>query len=79
MKVEDVIQEILLRLVDIVMNGGKAQKIIVSEKVMNMLKGITLMPRSVQYIDSVFYIADVPVEIGDTSFYPDKEIWFRIS
>lgn len=78
MKVEDVIQEILLRLVDIVMNGGKAQKIIVSEKVMNMLKGITLMPRSVQYIDSVFYIADVPVEMGDTSFGPDKDVWFRI-
>ena len=78
MKVEDVIQEILLRLVDIVMNGGKAKKIIVSEKVMNMLKGITLMPRSVQYTDSVFYIADVPVEMGDTSFYPDKDVWFRI-
>lgn len=78
MKVEDVIQEILLRLVDIVMNGGRAQKIIVSEKVMNMLNGITLMPRSVQYIDSVFYIADVPVEMGDTSFDPDKDIWFRI-
>ena len=78
MKVEDAIQEILLRLVDIVMNGGRAQKIIVSEKVMNMLKGITLMPRSVQYIDSVFYIADVPVEMGDISFDPDKDIWFRI-
>lgn len=79
MKVEDVIQEILLRLVDIVVQGSKPEKIIVSEKVMNMLKGITLMPRSVQYIDSVFYIADVPVEMGDTSFGPDKEIWFRIS
>lgn len=78
MKVEDVIQEILLRLVDVVMNDGKAEKIIVSEKVMNMLKGITLMPRSVQYIDSVFYIADVPVEMGDTSFDPDKDVWFRI-
>lgn len=78
MRVDDVIQEILLRLVDLVMNGGRAQKIIVSEKVMNMLKGITLMPRSVQYVDSVFYIADVPVEMGDTSFDTDKDIWFRI-
>ena len=78
MKVEDVIQEILLRLVDIVMNGGKAQKIIVSEKVMNMLKGITLMPRSVQYVDGVFYIADIPVEKGVTSYDPNKDIWFRI-
>lgn len=78
MKAEDVIQEILLRLVDIVMNGGRAQKIIVSEKVMNMLKGITLMPRSVQYIESVFYIADVPVEQGVTSYNPNKDIWFRI-
>lgn len=77
MKVEDVIQEILLRLVDIVMNGGRAQKIIVSEKVMNMLKGITLMPRSVQYIDSVFYIADVPVEQDNTQ-YKNADIWYRI-
>lgn len=78
MKVEDVIQEILLRLVDIVVQGSKPEKIIVSEKVMNMLKGITLMPRSVQYIDSVFYIADIPVEQGRTTYDPNKEIWFRI-
>lgn len=78
MKAEDVIQEILLRLVDLVMQGGKAEKIIVSEKVMNMLNGITLMPRSVQYIDSVFYIADIPVEQGVTTYDPNKDIWFRI-
>ncbi len=78
MKAEDVIQEILLRLVDLVMQGGKAEKIIVSEKVMNILRGITLMPRSVQYIDSVFYIADIPVEQGVTSYDPNKDIWFRI-
>lgn len=73
-----VLQEIMLRLIDIVMQGGKPEKIIVSEKVMNMLKGITLMPRSVQYIESVFYIADVPVEQGVTSYDPNKDIWFRI-
>lgn len=78
MRVDDVIQEIILRLVDLVMQGGKAEKIIVSDKVMNMLNGITLMPRSVQYIDSVFYIADVPVEQGVTSYDPNKDIWFRI-
>lgn len=77
MKAEDVIQEILLRLVDLVMQGGKAEKIIVSEKVMNMLKGITLMPRSVQYIDSVFYIADIPVE-QDNMQYDNADIWYRI-
>lgn len=78
MRLDDVIQEIILRLVDLVMQGGKAEKIIVSDKVMNMLNGITLMPRSVQYIDSVFYIADVPVEQGVTSYDPNKDIWFRI-
>lgn len=78
MKAEDIIQEILLRLVDLVMQGGKAEKIIVSEKVMESLHKITIMPRSVQYIDSVFYIADIPVEQGRTTYDPNKEIWFRI-
>ena len=77
MKVDEILQEIMLRLVDLVLQGGKAEKIIVSEKVMNMLKGITLMPRSVQYIDSVFYIADVPVKMGDT-FDQGIDVWFRI-
>lgn len=77
MKIDDVLQEIMLRLVDLVLQGGKPEKIIVSEKVYDLLKGITLMPRSVQFIDNVFYIADVPVEKGDLD-NPKGEVWFKI-
>ena len=77
MKAEDVIQEILLRLVDLIMQGGRAEKIIVSEKVYDLFMSITLMPRSVQYIDSVFYIADIPVEKGDLE-NAKGDIWFKI-
>lgn len=77
MKAEDIIQEILLQLVDIVIQGSKPKKIIVSEKVHDLLMNITLMPRSLQYIDSVFYIADVPVEKADIQ-YKNAEIWYRI-
>lgn len=77
MKIDEVLQEIMLRLVDLVLQGGKAEKIIVSEKVYDLLKGITLMPRSVQFIDNVFYIADIPVEAGKLDD-PKGEIWFKI-
>ena len=77
MKIDDVLQEIMLRLVDFVLQGGKAEKIIVSEKVYDLLKGITLMPRSVQFIDNVFYIADIPVEVEKLDD-PKGDIWFKI-
>ena len=78
MKIDEVLKEIMLRLVDLVLQGGKAEKIIVSEKVYDLLMGITLMPKSVQYIDSTFYIADVPVEKGKLDDDNDASIWFRI-
>ena len=77
MTVDDVLQEILLRLIDVVVQGGKPEKIIVSEKVYDLLKGITLMPRSVQFIDNVFYIVDIPVEAGKLDD-PKGDIWFKI-
>ena len=77
MTVDDVLQEILLRLIDVVVSGGKPEKIIVSEKVYDLLKGITLMPRSVQFIDNVFYIADIPVKAGKLDD-PKGDIWFKI-
>ena len=77
MTVDDVLQEILLRLIDVVVQGGKPEKIIVSEKVYDLLMGITLMPRSVRYEDSVFYIADVPVEKGKLDSQKG-EVWFKI-
>lgn len=77
MTVDDVLQEILLRLIDVVVNGGKPEKIIVSEKVYDLLKGIALMPISVQFIDNVFYIADIPVEAGKLDD-PKGDIWFKI-
>lgn len=78
MTVDDVLQEILLRLIDVVVQGGKPEKIIVSEKVYDLLMGIKLMPKSVQYIDSTFYIADVPVKKGKLDDENDATIWFRI-
>lgn len=45
--------------------------------IMFYVKGITLMPRSVRYENSVFYIADVPVEKG-TLDSPKGEVWFKI-
>ena len=77
MKIDEVLQEIMLRLVDVVLQGGKPKKIIVSEKVYDLLMGITLMPRSVRYENSVFYIADVPVEKGNLDS-PKGEVWFKI-
>lgn len=35
------------------------------------------MPRSVRYENSVFYIADVPVEKGKLDG-PKGEVWFKI-
>ncbi|MBO7070473.1 MAG: hypothetical protein J6W09_04190 [Bacteroidales bacterium] len=63
---------------DIILQGGNSpEKIIVSDRVYDLLKGITLMPRSVRYENSIFYIADIPVEKGEI---PQREdgIWFRI-
>lgn len=77
MKIDEVLQEIMLRLVDLVLQGGKAEKIIVSGRVYELLMDITLMPRSVRYENSTFYIADIPVEKGTI---PQREdgVWFRI-
>ena len=78
MKVDDVLQEIMLRLVDLVLQGGKPEKIIVSEKVYDCLKGITLMPRSLRYENSQFFIADIPVEKKNIDYGVDKGVWFQI-
>lgn len=79
MTVDDVLQEILLRLIDVVVHGSKPEKIIVSEKVYDLLMHITLMSKSVKYVDSTFYIADVPVEKGKLDGDKDDQIWFRIA
>ena len=78
MKIDDILQEILLRLVDIVLQGGKQpEKIIVSDRVYRLLMDIKTMPRSVRYENGQFYIADIPVEEGSI---PQREdgVWFRI-
>lgn len=75
---DNVLQEVLLRLVDIIIQGGdQPEKIIVSDKVYKLLMDIKTMPRSVRYEDSNFYIADILVEKGTI---PQREdgIWFRI-
>ena len=75
----EVLQEIMLRLVDIIIQGGKQpEKIIVSDRVYELLMDITLMPRSVRYENSVFYIADIPVEKGKIPQAEDG-VWFRIA
>lgn len=79
MTADDIIQEVLLRVADIIIHGGNTpQKIVVSEKVYDCLKGITLMPRSLRYEDSIFYIADIPVEKGHLDSEKDNGIWFKI-
>lgn len=79
MTAEDIIQEVLLRLADIIIHGGNTpQKIIVSEKVYDCLKGIRLMPRSVRYENSQFFIADIPVEKGHIDGEKGEGVWFQI-
>ena len=79
MTLDEVLQEILLRLIDVVVHGGKPDKIIVSDRVYDLLMHITLMPKSVKYVDGAFYIADVPVEKGKLDGDKDDQIWFRIA
>lgn len=77
-ELNDVLSEIMSRMIDIIIHGGKKpEKIIVSDRVYQLLMDITLMPPSIRYEDSVFYIADIPVEKGTI---PQREdgIWFQI-
>lgn len=77
-ELNDVLNEIMRRMADIIIQGGsKPKKIKVSDKVYKLLMDITLMPPSIRYEDSVFYIADIPVEKGTI---PQREdgIWFQI-
>ena len=79
MTADDIIQEVLLRVADIIIRGGNTpQKIVVSEKVYDCLKGITLMPRSLRYENSQFFIADIPVEKGHLDSKKNEGIWFQI-
>ena len=79
MTVDDVLQEVIFRLADIIIHGGNQPKnIIVSEKVYQLLKEITLMPRSVRYENSQFFIADIPVEKGNLDLSKSAEVWFQI-
>lgn len=78
MKADDIIQEILLRLVDVVMQGGKPERIIVSEKVYGLIMDIKLFPRCMEMIDGVYYIADLPVEMGHLDTSKEADIWFQI-
>ena len=79
MKIDDILQEILLRLVDIVLQGGKQpEKIIVSEKVYDLLMDIKLFPKCMEMIDGVYYIADLPVEMGHLDKSKEADIWFQI-
>ena len=77
-ELNDVLNEIMRRMSDIIIQGGNMpRKIIVSSRVYRLLKDITLMPMSVRYENHVFYIADVPVEEGKID-NRDGEIWFQI-
>lgn len=80
MNADDIIQEVLLRLADIIIHGDNTpQKIIVSEKVYDLLMSITLMPRSLRYENSQFFIADIPVEKGNLDLSKCAEVWFQIA
>lgn len=78
MTADDIIQEVLIRIADIIIHGGNTpQKIVVSEKVMEALNNVSLMPRSLKYVDSIYYIADIMVEKGIIED-PKGEVWFKI-
>ena len=78
MKASDVLNEISMRFIEIILQGGKKpEKIIVSKEVYNLFMDIKTMPRSVEYINGVFYIAGIPVEEGILDD-PKGDIWFRI-
>ena len=78
MNFDSVLQDILVHLVTFCVQGmKKPEEIIVSEKIMEMLNALTVLPRSVQFIGNKFYIADVPVELG-TMQYKNIDIWYRI-
>ena len=80
MTAEDIIQEVLIRIADIIIHGGNTpQKIVVSDKVYDSLMSIKLMPRSLRYEDSIFYIADIPVEKGHLDSEKNEGIWFQIA
>lgn len=79
MTAEDIIQEVLLRLADIIIHGGNTpQKLVVSEKVYDCLMDIKLFPKCMEMIDGVCYIADLPVEMGYLNTDKKAEIWFQI-
>lgn len=79
MTAEDIIQEVLIRIADIIIHGGNTpQKIVVSEKVYDSLLSIKLMPRSLRYENSQFFIADIPVEKKNIDYGVDKDVWFQI-
>ena len=79
MNADDIIQEVLLRLVDIVLQGAKQpEKIIVSDRVYRLLMDIKLFPRCMEMIDGVYYIADLPVEMGHLDTSKKADIWFQI-
>ena len=74
----DVLQEIMLRLVDIIIRGwNQPEKIIVSNRVYSLLMDITTAPKSVRRENGEIFIADIPVEEGTI---PQREdgVWFRI-
>ena len=76
---DNVLSEIMLRLADIIIQGGNTpQKIVVSEKVYKLLIRITTMPRSVRYENSQFFIADIPVEKGKLDSEKNEGVWFQI-
>ena len=79
MTAEDIIQEVLIRIADIIIHGGNTpQKIVVSENVMEALNNVSLMPRSLKYVDSIYYIADIMVEKGHLDSEKNEGIWFKI-
>lgn len=75
----NVLQEVLLRLVDIIIQGGKQpEKIIVSDRVYELLMDITTPTKGLAKKDGQFFIADIPVEKGSI---PQREdgVWFRLA
>ncbi|MBO5969247.1 MAG: hypothetical protein J6S14_12205 [Clostridia bacterium] len=76
--INEVLQEIVFRIAEIIVGGGnKPEKVVVSEEVYGLLMDIRTMPRSIEYVGGVFYIAGIPVEKGKLDD-PKGPVWFQI-
>ena len=79
MNIDEILQEIILRLAEIIIQGGsEPKKIVVSEEVYGLITSIKLLPSPMERKDGVYYIANIPVQKTEYGVLDAKGIWFKI-